>query len=213
NYNYHCKVPLNTHISDYLKYTPLHSFINEKDNRYVLKIFNKTNISHLDNNKIKILISPQGSCRHIPAKEIASLINNIENNIKSECCFILALIREKESYLSEINENISSPINLTLLPNIPLAEYLNVVNTANLVISVDSGTVHIACALSKRLLAFYANDQTNLSKWFPKMPIGTPYKVIINLSANNSNDTFNFPLNEANYWLQEQLNKIRMTKV
>ncbi|HDR0782442.1 TPA: glycosyltransferase family 9 protein, partial [Pasteurella multocida] len=213
NYNYHCKVPLNTHISDYLKYTPLHCFIDDKDNKYILNTVNKSHDKYWKNNKIRILISPQGSNRHIPEEEIASLINNIGNNIKTECSFLLSLTKEKENYLSKIKENMSSPINITLLPDVSLSEYLNIVNSSDLVISVDSGTVHIACALSKKLLAFYANDEANLNKWFPKMPMGTPYKVVINISANNSNDTSNFPLNEASHWLQEQLQQISISKV
>ena len=81
--------------------------------------------------------------------------------------------------------------------------------TADLVIGVDGGAVHIASSLNKPLLSFYANNKYNLCRWSPKTTADS--LQVISKTIGNHNQTYNFSLSEPIKWLNAQIEKISKT--
>lgn len=159
-----------------------------------------------NNRKIRILIAPQGSQpeRLIPAIEIAKIINNIPESILSKIHFILGNTYGMSIYLKELKSLCPKAI-LLLSPPTKLSQYIALTASSDLVICVDSGTVHIACSLSKPLLAFYANLPNNITLWHPIMKEGIPYLLLISQLPTSSIHTKKFDLLSASNWLNYQL--------
>lgn len=204
NYNAHALV-IHQHLSDYLEYSVLKPFISAKDNQYRLNIDIVANQDYWQENKIKILLSPQGSCRQISCDELACLINSLDKETKANCCFLLVVTENPETYWAELEKKLATPLNLRLLPKVSLKEYLSCLKAADLVVSVDTATVHFACALNKRLLAFYANQPANLARWKPKVNENIPYKLVLGKTTISNQDTCGFPMQEAGQWLEKQI--------
>lgn len=204
NYNYQCNIPDNVHMSDYLNHSILSHFIDPLSNKYNLTIF-KNDIYNLTNKKIKILVSPFGSTREIPCHELVSVFNHLDKNIFSSIEIILTSHQKNHNYYQEFKNNIIQDINIHDYHSNSLSNYIELINQANIIVSVDSGTVHLACALKKPLLSFYANNSTNINKWHPLVHEGINSKIIISQRESHSNDTSLFPISEASNWLNKEI--------
>ena len=118
-----------------------------------------------------------------------------------------------EKYFNELNLLLDKNLilDIILCEKLSVREYLAFVASSELVIGVDGGSCHIACAFKRPLSSFYANNTYNLYKWSP-----VPYedvdtfKVVSNENRKNimSKDTYNFPLKEAVLWLQNQIENL-----
>lgn len=204
NYDYSVTIPQRTHFKDYLKHSPLGPYLSEAtyELKYPQQYKNKTFWKYKD--KIKILLNPQGSTRELPAEELNLLIANILEPEQVE--LLLTNTSESDDYFAKLTPR----ANLNLAEKTSLFEYFSLIESANIVVSVDGGGVHITCALGKPLLAFYSNNVYNLYKWFP---IPKPYVECLTLvttkTSENSNETKGFDMKEAAEWLNHQIANLK----
>lgn len=216
NFNLYFPMDETTHISDYLSKSVLGSYLYPDSAVYYLqqmKVDSKFTESLWKNKCVKVLISPQGSNREIPVDEIAVLLNNLDNKIKNKVHFLLSVTQNREEYSSDLIKKISKEILISILPKTTLNEYLDVVRSSDFVISVDSGTVHISCALNKPLFAFYADNQKNLKKWYPKPSEQSIFDVIKSTVESDSNHTCDFNMHEAANLLNLRLENIEKSNI
>ncbi len=202
NYNHHADITDKTHVTDYLMDSLLGQYLNREESCYPKLLTNLPEVSHLwQKNKIKILIAPEGSTRRIPAKEIAAFLDNLPENLKERCDLLVSISdAEKNNY--------KNMPDIRLLPKVSLAEYIGLINKADFVLSVDGGSVHIACACRRPLLAFYADNARNLAIWSPKCEPEIPCKVIKSREPGDNNHTENFDMKEASIWLIKQIDNL-----
>ncbi|OSI06987.1 lipopolysaccharide core biosynthesis protein [Neisseria animaloris] len=156
---------------------------------------------------IKILVAPQGSFKagkYIPEEELAALLNRCNKEYLQHVRFIMCRTTNSEAYFNRLKSLCNSNVAISLSPPTRLGQYLALAASADIVIGVDSGTVHLACALKKPLLSFYANH--NLHLWHPLPHEGVPHLMVVAPSEDkNSKETRNFPLEQAADWLNTQI--------
>ena len=94
-----------------------------------------------------------------------------------------------------------------------MSEYLTLITSADIIIAVDSGTIHLACAAQKPLLGFYANNLRNLQRWrmLPHENIPT-LAVIATKQDDSNNSTYGFDLTESQSWLNQQIQSLLAQK-
>ncbi|HFC6352213.1 TPA: glycosyltransferase family 9 protein [Neisseria elongata] len=156
--------------------------------------------------QIKILLAPQGHPRlnkHIPPAELAQVLNNGIMDA-AQTGLLLGKAANSAAYLAELKKHCRSDLTPILSPPTTLAQYLALTASADIVIGVDSGTVHLACALKKPTMAFYA--RANIQTWHPLPHPDTPYLLLLS-SENNSDPAAleHFDLAAAAAWLQKQI--------
>lgn len=157
--------------------------------------------------KIRLLLCPQGSKRQIPEKELAELLSNtIDKNLANKLDIILSYTNTAEKYHSNLMR-LCPHLNIKLSPKTTLSEYLSLISSADLVIAVDGGSLHIACAFKKPLLSFFAKSQPNVGTWEPLVYPDVPHLKVLTYDdvGSNSNLTKNFDMTTAYEWLKKQL--------
>ncbi|WP_373778246.1 glycosyltransferase family 9 protein [Glaesserella sp.] len=206
NYDFFVDVPELLHFKDYLMYSPFSEYI---DDSICYEIYipseseNKVNHFWKRKENIKILLNPQGSTRTLPAEELSLLLENTEDKGLE---FIVTNTNNSEKYFAHLPEM----SNLSLSPKTTLFEYFALINSADIVISVDGGGVHVACACGKPLLAFYSNNQYTLSKWAPAPKENVSCLTLVGKNrSNDNNETAGFDMNEAKQWLYTQIHHLR----
>ncbi len=202
NYDVSVSIPEKTHFKDYLKHSPLGSYLPEAV--YELKYPSSKEKTafwrHTD--KIKILLNPQGSTRMLPYDELDLLLSNVLAQEKVE--FLLTNTSGSEDYFAKLTPR----VNLSLADKTSLFEYFSLIRSADIVVSVDGGCVHIACALGKPLLSFYSNYEYNLYKWYPVPKKNIACLVLTNSQNNDNNYIQGYDMNVAAKWLNQQIDKI-----
>ena len=221
NYDFDCTPPVETHIIDYLinsefsKYFEIekqkpHIKLLEKDIVKMEKFWKYDSQKVEDNNKkVKILLVPQGSDREMKPEEIAELLNNIENDKIKNVKIIMGKTDGSKEYYKRLISYINKDLDISLSNKFNIKEYVLFMATADLVIGVDGGAVHIASSLNKPLLSFYANNKYNLCRWSPKTTADS--LQVISKTIGNHNQTYNFSLSEPIKWLNAQIEKISET--
>ena len=206
NYNYFASIQKGVHITDYLNVSILNKYLDTDKSHYVLEPIAITDkVKALwDKNKIRILIAPEGSTKHIPPEELAQFLSNIPRAILDSCDLILSTSTYTKAYLEAFKNKM---IEVQLLPKMSLKEYIGVVECADIIIAVDSATVHIACNYLKPQICFYANNDYSLPLWLPKYAGTIPHKVMVAREKGDNNHTQNFDMQEAASWLIEQIKK------
>ena len=222
NYDFDCTPPVETHIIDYLinsefsKYFKIekqkpHIKLLEKD---IVKMekFWKYNSQKIEekNKKVKILLVPQGSDREMKPEEVAELLNNIENEKIKDVKIIMGKTAGSEEYYKKLISNVNKNLDISLSKKFSINDFILFVATADLVIGVDGGAIHIASSLNKPLLSFYANDKYNLCRWSPKTTADS-LQVISKIQGSH-NQTYNFSLSEPIEWLNNKINEIKKVK-
>lgn len=220
NYDFHCVPPIEVHTIDYLLYSEFVKYFKiERQKPYLklpkneIEVIKRAWKMEKNDKRIKILLSPQGLDREIPVGEIAIFLNKLDKNISKKIKIVMGNTAGSEKYFNELNLLLDKNLNLDIIlcEKLSVREYLAFVASSELVIGVDGGSCHIACAFKRPLLSFYANNTYNLYKWSP-----VPYedvdtfKVVSNENRKNimSKDTYNFPLKEAVLWLQNQIENL-----
>ncbi len=210
NYDFTTLIPNNTHIADYLHCSVLAPYLIGKSSDYVLTI--PSEYAQLaesywhSTKKIRVLLNPQGSMREIPTDELANLLNHINPKYLDQISFLLTHTKSSEQYLQSLNT--ATKVQITISPQTDTLNYCALVSAADIVIAVDGGGVHMACAYGKPLLSFYANHLANLARWHPrpKLQIDS-FMVISDKITNDNNDTKGFNLKNATQWLNNQFAK------
>lgn len=155
---------------------------------------------------LNILLAPQGNAqlkKQVPPSELAQLLNE-SLPVSSRIRVLMGYTIGSKEYFQTLKELCRYDILLGLSPPTTLKEYLALSASADIIIGVDSGTVHLACALQKPLLSFYARH--NIDTWHPLSNPNTPH-LMITASQNNNNPvaTENFPIELAVKWLSQQI--------
>ena len=202
NYDYAVEVPELTHFKEYLMYSPLASYLSPVAN-YYLKISNeaKEKVTKFwkNTNTVKILLNPQGSTRFLPAEELTSLLENVKYaNVE----YLMTNTAGSEAYFAKLPQL----DNLRLAPKTSLFEYFALIDSADIVVAVDGGGVHIACACGKPLLAFYSNNEQTLHKWAPSPKEKVNCLTLIGKhEASDNNGTTGFNMTKAAEWLNDEI--------
>lgn len=210
NYDYCTNLTENCHILDRLHQTKLAEQQPLPPAYFQLTPPSSKNLepisSLLNNNKVLILLAPQGSYekRFIPETELAQLLNLVNKNNTTNCQFILCRAQNSLNYYEKLKALCDDDIDLILAPQTTLNEYLALVSSTDIAICIDSGTVHLACAFNIPLLAFFANLPSNLALWYPRPNKDVPHLTVI-ADTEITKYTYNFPLNNASIWLNEQI--------
>lgn len=211
NYDVQVKNLDNVHNIDFIKHSIFADYFSIPDGRCELKFPNEipTVLQNIwTKGKFRILLAPQGSRRLVPVEEIAELLNGIGGGLIDKVEVILNYIGKEDDYLKKLQSLIHSRLEIKSMPKMQLEDYLYFVSSSDLVVGVDSGTVHVACALNKPLLSFYANFQPNIIRWSPKPNDNVANMMLVSLTeGKSSSDTFNFDLQNAISWLNQQITK------
>lgn len=209
NYDFSTQIPNAVHFADYLTYSIFGKHLSSEKSLYNLALphgeYDEViNAWHM-NKTIKILLNPQGSMRQIPPLELSKLLSLIDSKYTKQISFLLTNTKESATYLAELDPN----IDIKLAPKTDILGYCALVNSADIVIAVDGGGVHIACAFGKKLLSFYANHSENIARWYPrpKQDIET-LMIVANQETDDNNNTMGFSLTEPANWLNNQLAKL-----
>lgn len=209
NYNFACVQSESSHISDYLNNSVINKWLSPDSAVYQLnqpKL--DVNYDEIWGHKVRILLAPFGSARKIPLKEIIELISLIDEKKLKKVKIILTNTIGSQLYLDELKKVVKN-LDITVSPPTTILQYIGLVASSDIVISVDSGTVHIAAALKKKIISFYARNMSNFYRWKPKISYDIPYKAILSKTESESNNnTFDFPMDEAADWLNHQLKDI-----
>lgn len=207
NYSFHCPPQNGTHITSQLQTSVFADYftIPQPDISLEYKKITEKGQHYWQHGKLRILLAPQGSIivRKIPPQEMAILLNNLRPHYAEKCQFLLSNTQGSTGYLAELHL-LCPNLDITLAPLTDLRQYLSLTAAADLVIAVDSGSVHLACAFKRPLLCFFANNTANIAKWHPLAAEGIPIKVIIS-ATKNPNETNNFPITEAADWLNREV--------
>ncbi|WP_150539517.1 glycosyltransferase family 9 protein [Actinobacillus vicugnae] len=205
NYDFSTHIPKYTHIKNYLNCSIIKDNI-KSDAEYIVP-FNSEQVEKVEkfwnkNKSLRILLNPQGSKNEIPPAELKQLMDNIPQHYVEKIEFLLTNTHGAQEYINRLG------INLKLSPKTTILEYFAFVNSADIVIAVDGGGVHVACACAKPLLAFYANNPKLTNMWAPITKKGGDSLLLVGKNlANNASETYNFDIQAASEWLNNQIKK------
>ena len=222
NYDFYCTPPIETHIIDYLINSEFSKYFKIEKQKPHIKLLEKDIVKmekfwkydsqkiEEKNKKVKILLVPQGSDREMKPEEVAELLNNIENEKIKDVKIIMGKTAGSEEYYKKLISNVNKNLDISLSKKFSINDFILFVATADLVIGVDGGAIHIASSLNKPLLSFYANDKYNLCRWSPKTTADS-LQVISKIQGSH-NQTYNFSLSEPIEWLNNKINEIKKVK-
>ena len=222
NYDFDCTPPVETHIIDYLINSEFSKYFEIEKQKPHIKLLEKDIVKmekfwkydsqkiEEKNKKVKILLVPQGSDREMKPEEVAELLNNIENEKIKDVKIIMGKTAGSEEYYKKLISNVNKNLDISLSKKFSINDFILFVATADLVIGVDGGAIHIASSLNKPLLSFYANDKYNLCRWSPKTTADS-LQVISKIQGSH-NQTYNFSLSEPIEWLNNKINEIKKVK-
>lgn len=110
--------------------------------------------------KINVVIFPGAThnTKRIPAEKIISFIDNYEH---PETAFYL-LGSNQEEYLTAKIKKATNKLCHNLAGSFNLVELINAIDEADVIITNDSGPMHIAAALGKPQLAFFGSTDVSL---------------------------------------------------
>lgn len=211
NYDFHCPQTSNAPLSHFLNHSIFTNYFEVPKPYSVLHTSAQTQekmTALWQKNKLRILLCPQGSKRELPTAELATLLNqSISAEMAEKIQCILGYTPTASKYQQELKKQCK--IDIQLSEKTSLEEYFALIQSADLVIAVDGGSLHLACAFKKPLLSFFANSEPNLGQWQPLVHPDVPHLRLItpeNKGAN-SNATEGFDLTEGIQWLQTELQR------
>lgn len=212
NYDFHYTQPTNGALSHYLNNSDF-SKLNLQE-PYSIIHTNSENDKTAENlwtkNKKRILLCPQGSKREIPPEELVDLLNkSIPIDMFEHIEFIISYTNTSFEYARRMKQA-GSKFDIKLSPQTILSEYFSLIKSADLVIAVDGGSLHLACALQKPLLSFFADSQPNLGTWQPLVYPNIPHCRVLTKKdvGKNSNATRNFELENGISWLHQLITNL-----
>ena len=160
NYNFYVPQLSAKHLSESLTLTPFAKYINAENASYNLNIPSQEQIETvfkwLKPNKKNILICPSGSDRILDKKLISEVIKNLEQKYSPN--IILPL--EKKHYTITTKQIIYTG-------KIPLETFLALCYKVDFIITIDTSTVHIACAYKKPFVSIYSGYDRNFKLFSP----------------------------------------------
>ncbi|MDO1509443.1 MULTISPECIES: glycosyltransferase family 9 protein [unclassified Neisseria] len=221
NYDFYCPYNPDNHVSEHLctskfaEYFTIpqpHSYLSipEAEQNQVVPYWQENG-----SRKVRIYIAPQGSVKfkRLPENELAELLNKCDKSLLPKVQFVMCNSKNSEEYFARLKSLCDHDIPLILSPKTSLPQYVALTASSDIVIGVDSGTVHLACALSKPLLSFYTSH--NIHSWSPLHNEGVPHLMVVAESGmRKSEDELaswtareKFPLDNATQWLNAQISE------
>ncbi|WP_048758270.1 glycosyltransferase family 9 protein [Necropsobacter massiliensis] len=211
NYDFYTPLPPHTHFKDYLKHSALGVYLASQPPLFYQLRLSEAVCQLAEKqwqiDKIRVLLCPQGSSkrRQLPAQECAAILHKIPPHLQDNIDLQLGYSAQNQAYLAQLSQFGALP-EIREAQKTTVEQYLALVNSADIVLAVDSGTVHVACAFDKPLLAFYANFPTNIAKWQPYARDTANIKMLVGQGAAADSDaTQNFDTEQASAWLNAQL--------
>lgn len=186
NYDIYCRDIPPTHLSEWLTLTPLAQFSYVKNPEYVLASPEPSENPFLPSNKLTIFLVIEGSTRLLPLKMLQDLITETAGNNVN---WVIANTSHAQDYFDSLKHIGDDEV--VLAPKTSLQEFVAYIYFADVVISIDTSAVHIACAFQKPLIALYANSTKNLTRLKPlkyknAILVTSPKKTV------ESNDEFRY---------------------
>lgn len=176
-YNIRTNFDFNTHVTQWHKKAFDTIGLNYSSATYELNVPDqnisdaKTFINTLPRDKKNIVINPFAASkrRHISPEQLITLTNSLS-------VYNFILIGE-EKKINKILESVKLPGNVFINKGYySLYDSMALIKLCDIVISPDTGIVHVACALSKDLVALYKeSDKMNQINWGP---FGTNYRIV-----------------------------------
>lgn len=218
NYDYYCPFPANHHVSRHLITSELSKYFSIKEPEICFEYPDAEKkagekIWQQQKGDLRVFIAPQGSIgfKGMPPVDIAKLLNKCAPEWREKTCFLLCNTKHSPAFFAELKELCDPDINIQLSPKTSLAEYVSLTATADVVVGVDSGTAHLACALKRPLLSFYVCH--NIKTWSPLHRKDVPHLMLI---ANTNTDQLDnegiswrnrrgFHLSQGSDWMNSQL--------
>ena len=160
--NYHFYVPklAVAHLSKSLSLTPFASYVDNKNPQYKLDLPSNKQIE-LVNKWLKpdmpnILVCPLGSDRVLDKKLLNKVLIQLDQYCKIH--FIAAYQRESYPLVAK---------NITYAGKIPLETFIALCYKVDFIITVDTATVHIACAYNKPFVSVYSGYEDGFAMFEP----------------------------------------------
>ncbi|WP_165867187.1 glycosyltransferase family 9 protein [Lonepinella koalarum] len=210
NYDFYQPISPNTHLKDYLMHSDFAPELSgQAPEVYQLNLAEevKQKAEKLwESDKVRILICPQGSSvKRLSPEECGRILQHIHVQSWGQIDIQLGYSAMNEEYLVGLKQFSSLP-NVRASERTTVEQYLALVNSSDIVLAVDSGGVHVACALRKPLLAFYANFPSNIGKWGPYSQNMNQVEMLVGQSvASSADDTYGFDIEKAGKWLNQQI--------
>ncbi|MBF0784502.1 lipopolysaccharide heptosyltransferase family protein [Muribacter muris] len=205
SYNFHFKQKETEKLGNYLKNSVFNQKYNLQEPHSILHT-NKILDFYYDkyywtDNKVRVLLCPQGSKRQIPEIELANLLNSSTiHSISNKIEYVLSYTITSKSYYHNLIK-LCPNLNIKYSKETTLVEFFSLTKSSNLVIAVDGGALHIACAFNKPLLSFFADARPNLDIWEPLLPKDIPHHRILTPKTHNPNLTEHFIISDGIKWL------------
>lgn len=210
SYDIHCPQKDHERLSHYLMHSVFAKHFSLPEPKSVLhtKKENRQQVeNYWQNGKFRLLLCPQGSKRQIPESELATLLNaSLVDGLSQTVECIVSYTPTAQHYCTQLTQ-LCPTLEIKCSTKTSLDEYLALIESADLIIAVDGGSLHLACAFQKPLLSFFANSQPNLSIWEPLISPNIPHFKVISSHTENTTtgNTQNFPLEKAIHWLTQQI--------
>lgn len=217
NYDFYCPYPRDSHVVDHLRTSVFADYFQLPLALPELSVSEQLQDGILpfwggQPGQILVFVAPQGSVpdKCVPAEETAGLLNRVHAALRPNIRFLLCNSKTGVEYYRQLKPLCDANIDIGLSPETSVGEYIALTASADLVIGVDSGTVHLACALSKPLLSFYVNH--NLDTWGPLYHPHVPHFTAVAHAKQQKRDSEevawrsrgDFPMDEAAAWFNRE---------
>ena len=161
NYNFYVPKLSAAHLSQSLTLTPFSDYVNTKKPRYNLDApaANQKEIikKWLNPQKLNILVCPLGSDKILDNNLLTQALSELEKKYRPN--FIFAM--DKTSY------NLPKLTGITYTGKMPLETFFALCYGVDFILTVDTATVHIACAYNKPMVAIYSGYDDGFNLFYP----------------------------------------------
>lgn len=187
NYDFYADMAKTAHITEILSFTPFAPYVKDIKPEYFIKE-NSAAINKVrglwPEGKIRILLAPRGSNREISKKDLGIIVSALKDKYREKISFLI--LNAKDSYALE---------GVKTTPVLNLNEYFMLVKSADVVIAVDSASVHIANAFNVPVAAVYANSPAT-KLWAP-LKSSRSFVIMPPVRQNSNSLIDGFDVNEA----------------
>lgn len=160
NYDFYIPKLAAAHLSESLTLTPFAKYINAENPNYNLTVPTKEQIKTVHkwfiDDKINVLICPLGSDRALDKTLLTQVINELEKEYSLN--FILPLEEQRFPLTAKT---------ITYTGKMALETFIALCHQVDFIITVDTSTVHIACAYKKPFVSIYSGYDDNFALFHP----------------------------------------------
>ena len=192
NYNFYVPKLSAAHLSESLTLTPFAKYINIENTNYNLTVPAKEQIKTVHkwfiDDKINVLICPLGSDKILDKTLLTQVINELEKEYSLN--FILPLEEQRFPLTAKT---------ITYTGKMALETFIALCHQVDFIITVDTSTVHIACAYKKPFVSIYSGYDDGFALFHPLKQ----ENVYVARSATKSDK----PVQKIDNWPSEEVIK------